>query len=414
VRRARIDLVAPPFAGHLHPLLGIGRRLARDHEVRVISTELALPEVAGAQLDGLPLLRGRDGEIAAIVDVPQAVRSHPLRLHAQLRANLALLEQFRAELREVWARRRPDLLIADLTLPVAGAVACEMGIPWWTSHPSPCVVETPDGPPAYLGGWRPGRGPLGRCRDAAGRALVRAFKRGVHRLHRRQLARLGFPALYRADGSEAVYSQERVLALGTRELEFPRRWPAAVELVGPVLYAPPGAQEPPVPFVPGRRHVLVTLGTHLAWRKDAMAAAARRAARHLDGVEIHMSDGERWSRRRESDGSFHRLGYVPYASCIGRYDLVVHHGGAGILHHTLRAGRPALVVPVDYDQFDHAARLEAAGLARRLRVRRDLAPQITAALADQRLLAACLRFQRVLADYRAEERIAELVAARVR
>jgi UDP:flavonoid glycosyltransferase YjiC (YdhE family) len=415
VRRALIDLVAPPFAGHLHPLLGIGRRLALDHEVRVISTERALPEVAGAQLTGLPLLRGRDREIAAIVDGPRAVRSHPLRLHAQLQANLALLEQFRAELREVWARQRPDLLIADLTLPVAGAVAGEMGVPWWTSHPSPCVVETPDGPPAYLGGWRPGGGALGRCRDAAGRALVRAFKRGVHRLHRRQLARLGFPALYRADGSEAVYSGERVLALGTRELEFPRRWPAAVELVGPVLYTPPGApQEQPVPFVPGRRHVLVTLGTHLAWRKDAMAAAARRAARDLDGVEIHMSDGERWSERRESEGSFHRLGYVPYATCIEHYDLVVHHGGTGVLYHTLRAGKPALVAPIDYDQFDHAARLEAAGLARRLRWRRDLAPQIAAALADRQLLATCRRFQGVLAGYQAEERIAALVAARVK
>jgi len=418
VSRARIDLAAPPFAGHLHPLLGIGRRLARDYDVRVISTEGAQGEIAAAGLDGVPLLAGCDAEILEIADGPRAVRSHPLRLHAQLRANLALLGRFQAELREVWDRRRPDLLIADFTLPVAGAVARQLGIPWWTSHPSPCVVETPDGPPAYLGGWSPGRGPLGRARDAAGRALVRAFKRGAHRLYRRPLSRLGFPALYRPDGSEAVYSDERILAFGVPGLEFPRRWPAAVELVGPVLYTPPrlspdAPDAPEIPFAPGRRHVLVTLGTHLGWRKEAMAESVRRAARALPHLKLHFSDGDARSPRRESAGNFHRLGYVPYATHLPRYALVVHHGGTGVMYHTLRAGTPALVAPVDYDQFDHAARLVAAGLAHRLDRPDELARRIAGALDDPRLLAACRRFQTVVEGFHAEERTAELVAARL-
>lgn len=410
--RARIDLAAPPFAGHLHPLLGIARRLAREHEVRVISTEGAQAEIAGAGLPGLAVLAGCDPAIRAIVETPRAVGSHPLRLNAQLRANLALLGRLREELRQAWQRRPPDLLIADFTLPVAGAVARELSIAWWTSHPSPCVIETPDGPPAYLGGWRPGRGPLGRLRDALGRGLVRAGKRAIHRLHRNRLANLGFPAVYRGDGGEAVYSAERVLAFGVAELEFPRRWPPAVELVGPVLYTPEGpSRRPDPPFEAGRPHVLITLGTHLGWHREAMAEAARRAARSLAGIEIHLSDGEARSTRLESSGNFHRLGFISYQRHLPRYALIVHHGGAGVLYHTLYSGKPALVVPVDYDQFDHAARLEAAGLARRLRRLADLALHIEAALADRPLQAACQAFQPIFRGYRAEERVAQLVAA---
>jgi len=39
-------------------------------------------------------------------------------------------------------------------------------------------------------------------------------------------------------------------------------------------------------------------------------------------------------------------------------DVVIHHGGAGIMWHCIQKGIPALVYPVDYDQFDHAARIE--------------------------------------------------------
>src|SRR6185295_13435819 len=147
------------------------------------------------------------------------------------------------------------------------------------------------------------------------------------------------------------------------ELEFPRNLPGAVELISPVLYTPP-TETPEPPFREGRPAVLVTLGTHLPWRKDALAEAVRAAALALPELDFHFTDGRVESDRRESVGNFHRLGYVSYARDLARYALVVHHAGAGVLFHTLRAGLPALVLPIDYDQFDHAARLEAGGVAR--------------------------------------------------
>jgi UDP:flavonoid glycosyltransferase YjiC (YdhE family) len=406
---ARIDLVAPPFCGHLHPVLGLGVRLAREHQVRVLSTPAAQGPIAAAGLEGRALLDGKDADVAAIVDPPHAVGSHPLRLHRQLQANLALLDRFREELVALWAGDRPDLLIADFTVPVAGSAALALGIPWWTSLPSPCVMEAPDGPPAYLGGLLPRPDLVGRVRDAAGRALVRLFKRTVHRLHRRQMERLGYPSLYREDGTEAVYSRERVLALGLPELEFPRRWAPAVELVGPVLFTPPAPEVPDPPFREGRVHVLCTVGTHLGFLKDRLAAAAAEAARALPHVEIHVSDGDPRSSRHHAQGNLHRLGYVSYARHLERYALVVHHGGAGVMYHALHAGRPALVLPVDYDQFDHAARLERAGVARRLRDLRDLPAGLASALADPGLRHRAESFAPRVASADGAERTAQLV-----
>jgi UDP:flavonoid glycosyltransferase YjiC (YdhE family) len=304
-------------------------------------------------------------------------------------------------------------VIADLTLPVAGHLALAMGIGWWTSHPSPCAIESPDGPPAYLGGLARREDLLGRLRDGVGRLLVRGFKRSVFFWYRRQLRELGLPAVYRADGSEAVYSPQKVLGLGRPEIELPRRLPPAVELVGYPLFTPP-FDGPAPPFVAGRKHVLVSLGTHLFWRKDAVAAAAAEAARLLPEVEIHFTDGDPSSRRSEDRGNFRRLGYVSYNRDLGRYDLVVHHAGTGVLYYTLAAGLPALTLPSDYDQFDCAARLAEAGLARRLRSPEEMPSAIAAALGDTPERTAAKAFAEILRGESAEDRIRRLVLASFR
>jgi UDP:flavonoid glycosyltransferase YjiC (YdhE family) len=269
-------------------------------------------------------------------------------------------------------------------------------------------METPDGPPAYLGGWRPGTGLVRRTRDAVGRSLVRGFKRSVHALYRDRLSSIGFPLLYRRDGSEAVYSDERILAVSLEELEFPRTYPAAVEFVGPILYSPP-VDAPDPPFVAGRPHVLVTLGTHLGWHRAKVAAAVHSTARRLPHVEFHLSDGDRNSTRRESLANVHRVGFISYTQHLAKYAAVIHHGGAGVLAHTLAAGTPAVVLPVDFDQFDNAARLAAAGVAIRVKHLRDLPSAVARALDDEDIRAACLRMRAILSAGAAEERIAERV-----
>ncbi|MBM7518427.1 nucleotide disphospho-sugar-binding domain-containing protein [Nocardioides nitrophenolicus] len=409
----RVDLVAPPMAGHLHPILGIAARLAAEPglEVRVISTAAALPAIAASGVSGLALLAGADEVIETVVDPPYRIGSSPRLLFRQFRAAVALQADFRRELLHAWAGRRPDLVIADFTMGAVGTAADEIGVPWWTTHPSPCAIEGRAGPPAYLGGWRPGRSAVGRGRDAAGRTWVRGFKRLAPRLAGVRLAEVGITRQYRADGSESIYSAERVFALTPEVMEYPRALPTAVRYVGPVLHTPPSAAPPPV-LAPGRRAVLVTAGTHLPWHKTTLVSWAAAAARALPDVEVHVSLGGTGPVPDLPPGVVVH-DYVDYARDLPRFAAVVHHGGAGVLGHTLAAGLPAVVWPVDYDQFDHAVRLVDAGVAVRLR-RRDRPDALAAAL--RRVLdqpSYRLRARAVAADL-ARRPAVEAIAAEVR
>jgi UDP:flavonoid glycosyltransferase YjiC (YdhE family) len=409
--RRRIDLLSPPFAGHLHPLLAIGRALAADHEVRVFSTASALPRIAAAGLAGEVLLPDADEPLRAIVEPPYAVRGNPLRLHRQFRAALALLSRLHAALRERFLAGPPDLVISDFTLAVVGPAATAAGVPWWTTLPSPCVLETPDGPPSYFGGRPPAQSGWQRFGDACGRHATRAFKRTVHWLYRSRIRPLGLPAVYRTDGSEAIYSPHCILALGRAELEFAQCWPTALQFVGPMLYTPPNDHAPP-PFRARHTTVLVTLGTHLRFLKDSFAQRVAAMARALPQIDFHFTDGDIAGAvtPQASAGNFQRFAFVDYDRFLHRYQLVVHHGGTGILAHCLRAGLPAVVCPADYDQFDYAARLAYAGLASWCKRPRDLEGTVRGALADEGLRERCRAMQQRMALEDPAQRVRELVA----
>jgi len=382
---ATIHLLAPPFSGHLHPVLALARELAPHFEVRVLSTPGAVAAITSAGLTARSLLDAADeAELRDIVDPGQRVGSHPLRLRAQFQRALRLQHRVFHTLQALYTRNPPDLVIADFTLASVGLACDALGVRWWTSHPSPCVIEGRDGPPAYLGGMRPTTDPASRMAHAAGRRLVRVFKGSIAWLFRRELASLGLNSLYRPDGSERIYSAERILALGVQQLEFCTRWPAATHFVGPALYTPPDDHADP-PFVAGASHVLVTLGTHLQWAKDAFAAQVQQMAAGMPHVQFHFSDGGT-PRAMAREGNFVRLPYVNYERHLHRYDVVVHHGGAGVMYRCIRERRPALVWPLDYDQFDHAARLEHAQAALWVRSRAHLQAALVGLLSGRIVL----------------------------
>jgi UDP:flavonoid glycosyltransferase YjiC (YdhE family) len=56
--------------------------------------------------------------------------------------------------------------------------------------------------------------------------------------------------------------------------------------------------------------------------------------------------------------------YTPYSELFPRAAVNVHHGGIGTTHLAMRAGRPMLVVPNAWDQFDNADRVVRLGIAR--------------------------------------------------
>jgi UDP:flavonoid glycosyltransferase YjiC (YdhE family) len=417
--RTKVDVFAPPFAGHLHPALGVARVLSEWADVRVLSTPDVAERVAAAGLAFHPILAGREAAVWGIPNTAKPVRGRPWMLWKQFRENLKLLPVLRAEVESAWRERRPELAVVDFTLPSVGHWAEAAGIRWWTTHPSPLAIETPDGTPTYLGGWYQPETVAGKVRDAVGRTCVRVFKRAVFAAVREELRRVGVRGVYRRDGTEAVYSEEAILALGARELEFACTWPETVRFVGPVFYTPSVGMERKVPAMDVRRkNVLVTIGTHLPYARGRVLAQVKRWAAERPEVFFHYTrgglavEGSGSAAGGSAGGSGGAGGenwrvyrYVNYEREVARFDAVVHHGGAGITYHCLRAGVPAVVWPQDYDQFDFAARLAARGLALRCERAGKIAVELKRVLADDVMRGRCEEFARVIAAYDLRERV---------
>ena len=71
---------------------------------------------------------------------------------------------------------------------------------------------------------------------------------------------------------------------------------------------------------------------------------------------------------------------APYARVFPAASVVVHHGGFGTCGEALRAGKPSLITPFGFDQFDTAARVQNLGLGRWLAGEANSVALIAAAL----------------------------------
>lgn len=405
--RLRICLIAPPYSGHLNPLLGIGRALLDFADVTLVSTPVAMEAASLAGIRGRAILREGERKILEIAEPGRAVKGNPLALFRQLKANVSLQADLLRELDEAFADLKPDLVIADFTLPVAGVAAGRCGARWWTTTPSPCVFETVDGPPAYFGGRCPAGTPWTRGVDWTLRMLTRGFKRLMFFLFRDDFQRVGLTSVYREDGSECCYSREAILACSVEEIEFARCYPEHFHFIGPSLFTPTTSASPE--FIDGKRHLLVTLGTHLEHEKDSLAEKfAAIAASHPEWV-VHFTNGRKTGDKARRKGNFQRHDFISYDEFLCRYDLVVHHGGTGILLHCLKLGLPTVVIPADFDQFDNAARLEHAGVARWAREKDRLESVVCDALADESMAQRCREYQQIVARYDARRAVRKLV-----
>ena len=408
MKRIKVILLSPPYSGHLYPLLGLGRELLPLAEVTVLSTPGVMRAVEAAGLRGYPIIREHEQLILDIASPGQAVKANPFLLFRQLKANVSLQTEVLEEVVAAMAELQPDLVIADFTLPVAGVAADRHGVPWWSHLPSPCVFEALDGPPAYFGGLFPAEAPAEKALHFLLRKVTRLFKRLMFLVFRGTFRKVGLISVYREDGSERAYSPECILVSAAWEIEFPRTYPAHFHFIGPILYTPPVEPTPPV-LVEGKRHALVTLGSHLGHRKDEIAAAIRALAAENPEWTFHFTDGDPQSGLWEKEANFERHPFISYDLHLPRYDLVIHHGGSGILHHCLRHGLPAVVIPMDFDQFDNAARLVRAGTAVRVDSLADLPVAFREVAGNPAMKAECRRFAGILANYDPGARLRQLV-----
>jgi UDP:flavonoid glycosyltransferase YjiC (YdhE family) len=398
----RVLFVAPPFAGHLDRLVPLMHAAqGAGHAVKVLTghARLAFLRAQGIEATAPPSLP--PGALEHVAEGFGRIDGRPLAGLAQLRANLALVAPLIGDLCHEIDLWRADVLLADSVALMAGPAATRTGIPWITMLASPLSLYTPAGTPAFCGGWAPPRGLPGRMRDGLGRLGHRVLREAVFALVRRQLpAELRRP--FRADGTEAIYSPHAILGLGMQELEFPRAWPPAFEMIGPLASA--RSMDPALDLPPARRRIFATLGTHLPWARARWRAGLEDLARARPDWLIVASEGRMegdvtaWDRAP----NLRVVQRLCYARDLPMFDAVVHHGGTGIAYSAIAAGLPSLVVPHDFDQFDMAARIEWHGLGLRAKSLQGAAPRLDRVFESD--WPALSRFQVSAAGYDANAR----------
>ncbi|WP_447647000.1 glycosyltransferase [Nocardioides zeae] len=406
------------MAGHLHPVLGIAARLVRepDLEVRVLSTAAALPSVAATGAVGVELLAGADAEVAEVVDPPYRVGSNPRLLVRQLRATAALQVRLAAELREVWGDDPPDLVLADFTMAAVGPTADALGLPWWTTHPSPARSRRGAAPGVRRRvAPRPGAPGTGAGR---GRPAVRAgLQDGGTAAGGGAAGRRGAPVALPGGRVRGDLLGRAGAGAGAGGGRVPAGAPGrgAVRGAGAahaaVLASPsPAAAWPPARAGDRRDARGVAPGGAGGGRfpgSRGAGVAGRGAAPEPGSGGGRAADRGLGARRA---GRARRRRLLPD---LARFDAVVHHGGSGVLGHTLAAGLPAVVWPVDYDQPDHAVRLVDAGVAVRLERPERLAEEVLRVLEEPGFAAAARAIAADIAARPAVETITAAVRARL-
>ena len=360
----KIDFIAQPLSGHLFPQLQLAKYAKSQGSdcLRLYSCPKMRSVVENAGIEFLPILADKETEVLAISNRSEQVMNSFRGMFASVTMTLDLMRQFSNELRDYWLADRPDLVVADFLSPFAGVVADELSIPWWTTIPSPTFIEVRKGTPAFLGGWQPPRTALGRCRDALGRSFVRMFKKIVFRMFRDQIQSLGFKSIYREDGSERMFSNDVILGLGIPELEFENDWPKALHWIGPCPESP--VFDHPAPqYEAGKIHIFISLGTHIPWAKKRAERVLREVSQLLPDYVFHFVLGNTDLKVPQKEGNLHFYGYIPYTPESFRYyDMIVNHGGSGVMYTATQAGIPQLVWAQDFDQHDNAARIAFHGL----------------------------------------------------
>ena len=366
MKRIKIDVVVVPLSGHLYPTMNLLIPLLNNprYEIRLFTglQKKAIADAAGFNV--VPILENHieDFERAANNDQQLGIIS----AYHQLSASIDLINLVSDQLLEEWQKNRPDIVIADFITLSGGLVANQLGIPWISTMATQFAIETTDGPPCFFGGLGSPKNRWQVSVQFLGRKATRLVKRIVSFSFRDSLKRYNFK-LYNQLGHETIYSPYSILGIGMKEVELKKGFPEHYKWVGPSGASVEAGEDYPLDLSPfmDRKKVLVSCGTQLAWAKENLIYQATQLAKAHPDCHFFVTrgvGGESFQCENLME-NLSVVSYLPYKEYISQMDYVIHHGGAGIFYQCIIYGKPALILPHDYDQFDYAVRGVEANVA---------------------------------------------------
>jgi UDP:flavonoid glycosyltransferase YjiC (YdhE family) len=375
-RSCRFLVAAFGDAGHAFPAIALAEALrARGHRV-VVETWEHWRDAVEAQ--GLEFTAAE--EYKTFPPPPPDARDGASAAQAAL-ALAPLLEEL-----------QPDTVVSDI-LTLAPALAAERaGVRRATLIPHVYPVHEP-GAPYFAFGALPARTAVGRgAWRAALPVLLTGLRRGRRELNETREA-MGLAPVERFHGG---ISEDLAMVATFPQLEYPRRWPAGVEVTGPMAFELPYEEVE----VPSGEGPLVVVAPSTAQDPEcrlvrvALEALAEEPVRVLATTNRHRPEVP----LPAAPANARVVDWVGYSQVMPVADLVVCHGGHGTVARALAAGGPVLSCPAVGDMAENAARVAWAGAGLMLpwRLTRPGA-----------LRAAALR---ILADGRFRARAGEIAA----
>jgi MGT family glycosyltransferase len=324
--------------GHVFPAIALGRALrGRGHEVTIETWEERRAAVEGA---GLGFAAAEEYRMFPPPDPDSPEGAHAAEA---ARALLPLLEEM-----------RPDVVVSDI-LTLAPTLAAEAaGVPLATLIPHIYPVVEP-GLPFFAVGLQPPRTPVGRAVWRAGqRALNIGLEQGRVDLNR-QRALLNLPPIDRFHGG---ISPDLALVGTFPQLEYQRRWPDEVKVVGPLTFEIP---HPEIELPPGEEPLVLVAPSTAHDSENHLVRAALTALADEPVRVVATTNRVVPQRPIEVPRNAVLVDWLSYSQLMPAASLVISHGGHGTVARALCAGTPVLISPIVGDMSETAMRVAWAG-----------------------------------------------------
>jgi sterol 3beta-glucosyltransferase len=379
----RVLIVAPGSRGDVAPFTGLGTALrAAGHEVTIAGYAMFADLVRGCGLGFRPLpgeprlleaasWRRRGAGPAGTARLLRLVAAHMRELHA------GMLDA---------ARQDADvLLLAGISYAGGFHIGVALGLPSMGVALAP-VYPTRDFAPSTVTGRNLGR--IGNL--AVGRLLVLAGAPVLAGPVRELRAELGLPRIGVRDavmGQMDTAGWPAFHGFSPSVVPRPADWRAGLEVTGYWWPVRPAGWSPPAGLADflgaGPAPVFAGLGSMTPGDAGRISELIARAAR-LAGTRVVIQAGRAGlSGPGDLPGESIVIGDVPHDWLFPQMAALVHHAGAGTTGAGLRAGVPAVGVPMIGDQPFWAARLARLGVGPRpIPLRRLTAAALAEAIRD--------------------------------